>query len=112
VHWPRVDLSQARPANLHDLTVGADHLPSDCALSPQPSVRPDGNTIRDALWAGLPANPWIGTDPLRIASICELMNPPMVPDGPPFTPREAALFRLQLADGIEEGYGAVYLPSE
>jgi hypothetical protein len=105
-------VSQGRPANLHDLTVSADHLPSGCALSPEPSVRLDGNTIRSGLWAGLPANPWIGTDPLRIASISELMNPPMVPDGPPFTPHEAALFRLQLADGIEEGYGAVYLPSE
>jgi hypothetical protein len=104
-------VSQGRPANLRELTVPADHLPSGCALSPKPSVHLDGNRIRTGLWAGLPTNPWIGTDPLQIASIRELMDPPMLPDGPPLTPHDAALFRLRLADGIEEGYGAVYLPS-
>jgi len=65
------------------------------------------------LWAGLPSNPWIGTDGVHLASIASVFTPPIrVPDGPPLNPREAARFRLHLADGIEEGYEAVYLPSD
>jgi hypothetical protein len=105
--------AQPAPASLRDLTVGADRLPAGCVLSPAPTARLDGNSVRGGLWADLPSNPWIGTDPVRIASIVELMNPPRVPDGPPLlTPRETARFRVQLADGIDEGYGAVYLSND
>jgi len=31
-----------------------------------------------------------------------------MPDGPPLTPADAARFHLQLADGVEEAYAAVY----
>jgi hypothetical protein len=107
-----VAASPARPPTLRDLTVAPDQLPSGCALSPAPSVRLDGNTVRSGLWAGLPANPWIGTDPVRIASIHEVLAPLMMPEGPPLTPREATRVRLHLADGIVEAYEAVYLPAE
>jgi hypothetical protein len=105
-------VSQNSTATLRDLTVAPEHLPSGCVLSPEPFVRLDGNTIRSGLWAGLPANPWIGTDPVRIASIRERISAPRLPDGPPLAPRETARFRLHLADGIEEAYEAVYLPGE
>jgi hypothetical protein len=47
-----------------------------------------------------------------IADIRERMDPPLTPDGPPLTDRESARFRLHLAEGIDEGYAAVYRESE
>jgi|ERR1051326_2408158 hypothetical protein len=103
----------AQDARLSDLTVPADRLPTGCALSPTPSVKLDGNTYRGGLWAGLPSNPWTGTDAMRIASIAGVFTPPArMPDGPPLDGKDAALFRLRLAEGIDEGYEAVYLPSD
>jgi hypothetical protein len=102
-------ITQTSPV-LQDFTVAAGQLPADCVLSPSPSIRPTGNTIRAGLWANLPANPWIGTDPVIIASMRESLEPPpSLPDGPPLNPHDAAIFRLHLAAGIDEGYEAVYL---
>ena len=104
-----------RVVTLQDLTVPGDRLPGGCALSPAASVRLDGNSIRGGLWAGLRirTNPWTGTDASVVASIRERLDggPPLVPDGPPLTPREQARYRLRFADGIEEAYAAIYLPS-
>jgi hypothetical protein len=106
-----IALLQAAPSRsvtMRDLTVPADRLPAGCTLSPAPSVR-DGNRVTSGLWAGFPANPWIGTDRQRLASIRELIDgPAALPDGPPLDTRQLAGYRLQLADGVEEGYGAVY----
>jgi hypothetical protein len=102
----------SRTITMRDLTVPAERLPAGCALSAAPSVR-DGNRVTSGLWAGFPANPWIGTDRQLLASIRELMEGPApMPDGPPLDTRQLAGYRLQLADGVEEGYGAVYKHSD
>jgi|SRR5579862_1045532 len=103
----------AQNARLVDLTVPAERLPVGCLLSPTPSVKLEGNRYRGGLWAGLPSNPWIGTDSVRIASIASIFFPSIrMPDGPPLDKKEMALFRLHFADGIEEGYEAVYLTDD
>jgi hypothetical protein len=87
-----------KPVSLSDLTVPQDRLPADCALSTRASIG-----LRIA------TNPWVGTDRPIVASIRERVDvPPPVPDGPPLTPADAARFHLQLADGVEEAYAAVY----
>jgi hypothetical protein len=45
-------------------------------------------------------------------AVREWIDPPLTPDGPPFTERESARCRFRLAEGIEEGYAAVYRESE
>jgi hypothetical protein len=60
---------------------------------------------------GLPitTNPWIGTDARVIANVREYLGPRYpVPDGPPLTLAELSAFRLRLAEGVEEGYVAIY----
>lgn len=42
---------------LDDLTVSAVRLPSNCALSPTPSVKLEGNRYRSGLWAGFGTRP-------------------------------------------------------
>jgi len=87
-----------KPVSLSDLTVPQDRLPADCALSKHASIG-----LRIA------TNPWVGTDRPIVASVRERIDvPPPVPDGPPLTPADAARFHLQLADGVEEAYAAVY----
>jgi len=98
---------------LQALTVPAWKLPQDCALSP-PSVLTTDNG-RPANWAGLkiPTNPWNGSNKPLLATIRERMGgTAQPPDGPPLTARQAASYRLHLADGIEEGYVAVYAPTQ
>ena len=86
------------PVSLSDLTVPQDRLPADCTLSRRASIG-----LRIA------TNPWVGTDRPMVASIRERVDvPPPMPDGPPLTPADAARFHLQLADGVEEAYAAVY----
>src|SRR5262245_14329073 len=87
-----------------ELTVPRERLPTECALADSRSG-----------YAGLrlPTNPWTGTDPSLIAEIRERVEgSPSLPDGPPMSPREAARFRLGLANGIEEAYAAVYQDAE
>ena len=43
---------------------------------------------------------------------CLVEGPVKIPDGPPLDARELSRFMAQLADGVEEGYGAVYLDSD
>lgn len=98
-----------RPVAIEELTVPVDHLPPGCALTPAPSISIDGNRVRFGLWAGFPANPWIGTDRRLMAEIRDRVDPPAaLPDGPPLDARELSRYRAQLADGLEQGYGAVY----
>jgi hypothetical protein len=48
-----------------------------------------------------------------MASIRELVDgPAAVPDGPPPDARELSRYLGQLADGVEEAYGAVYMHSD
>ena len=97
---------------LRDLTLSAESLPAECALTSAPSIHLDGDRVRYGLWAGYPANPWIGTDREQIISIREMIGPPTpVPDGPPLDARALSRFRGQLANGVEEAYGAVYMQS-
>lgn len=104
----------ARPFTLGDLTVPHERLPAGCALSQAPSEHLAGTTVRGGLWAGLriPTNPWAGVEAPIIADIRQRIDLPLTPDGPPLTERERARFRLRLAEGIEEGYAAVYRESE
>ena len=100
-----------RPVTMKDLTVPKERLPAGCSLSPVAEVVV-GNRGRGGLWADLPipTNPWSGTDRMVVASIRERMDgPTLVPDGPPPTAREVSRYRLQLADGVEEAYAAIYL---
>ena len=88
---------------LEELTVPPERLPSGCSLADA--------TTNAVIWPGLriTANPWIGTDPVILSTLRELMEPPSrVVDAPPPTPAERARFRLRLAEGVESGYAAVY----
>jgi hypothetical protein len=99
------------PVSLSDLTVPASLMPLDCALPPSPSERLDDGRLRGGLWAGLTitSNPWWGNDAVAIARIRERMVSGLAaPDAPPLDRRDLARYRLALADGLEEGYAAVY----
>jgi hypothetical protein len=99
-----------RPVTMQNLTVPKTALPTGCGLAPAPSVV-DGNRVTGGFWAGLPisTNPWTGTARPVIASIRERMDGGLVwPDGPPLDRNAAARYRLQLADGVEEAYAAIY----
>src|SRR5229473_812071 len=103
-----------RPYTMKDLTVPKKRLPAGCGLVPAPSVSLGGNRVQYGLWAGLPVptNPWSGTDRPTIVEIRERMDgPSLVPDGPPPTAREISRYRSQLANGVEEGYAAIYTQS-
>jgi hypothetical protein len=103
-----------RPYTVKDLTVPKKRLPAGCGLVPARSIHLGGNQVQYGLWAGLPipTNPWSGTDRIAIASIRERMDgPALVPDGPPPTAREISRYRSQLANGVDEGYAAIYTPS-
>jgi hypothetical protein len=90
--------ASAQSANsLASLTIPADQLPAAC------SMRPD-----DVIDHRASTNPWIGTEPLVIAAIREGMGAvTRVPDAP-LSRREETMFRLQLANGVAEAYGARY----
>ena len=83
------------PVALTDLTVPRERLPQGCALSEAPVL-------------GIPTNPWNVTDPAALASLRRSMGEvPAVTDAP-LTRRDASAYQLLLADGVEEGYAAVY----
>ena len=87
------------PIMLSDLTVPATSLPNGCALSAAPAA--SLNPLRE--------NPWIGTDAPARAMIRERIEGPIVvPDPPALTVKGLGAFRLQLAEGVEEAYAAVY----
>jgi hypothetical protein len=100
----------SREIGLADLTVPNDRLPAGCALVAAPSERLEGNQVRTGLWAGLNigTNPWIGTEAPILATIRERLAPTEVPDGPPLTQAQARRYFLQLADGIDQAYVAIY----
>jgi len=82
---------------LASLTVPPDRLPTGCTLPA--SERIDR-------WAS--TNPWIGADLPVIATIRESMGPmPLVTDGP-LTSGDHTAYRLALANGVTEGYAALY----
>ena len=84
-----------RPVTLSDLTVPRERLPQGCALSEAPVL-------------GIPTNPWNVADPPALASLRRSMGEvPAVTDAP-LTRRDASSYQLQLAEGVEEGYAAVY----
>ena len=102
-------------AALGDLTVPADRLPAGCAPPPSRVERASGNTFHGDFWAGLPisANPQSSSEPKLIVEVRErLEGPHLIPDAPALTAREAARFRIQLADGIDEAYAAIYRPAD
>jgi hypothetical protein len=95
---------------LHDLTVPADRLPAGCTLPSSPAST-DAQGVHGGLWANLPidGNPWIGAEPVVVATLRERAEPPRrVVDGPPLSKPEAARARLRLAEGVEQAYAAVY----
>jgi hypothetical protein len=84
-----------RPVTLSDLTVPGERLPQGCALSAAPVL-------------GIPTNPWNVADPKALASLRRNMGEvPAVPDAP-LTRRDATAYQSRLAEGVEEGYAAVY----
>src|SRR4051812_4501822 len=99
---PRVAMS--------DLTVPPERLPAGCALPQSPVMRVGDNKMQSGLWADLPitSNPWIGSDRAIVAAIVERLDRPTLVSDAPLTARDAARFRLQLADGVDEAYAAVY----
>jgi hypothetical protein len=97
-----------RPVTMQNLTVPKTALPTGCGLSPAVI---DRNRVTGGLWAGLPVstNPWTGTARSIVASIRARMDGlPPGPDAPPLDRNAASRYRLQLADGVEEAYAAVY----
>jgi hypothetical protein len=105
-----------RGVSLPDLTVPSSRLPAGCALVEKAATAETAGKTR-IVSIGLPVatNPWIGTDRQALSLIRErLVGPatvPDVPDGPPLNRRDLARYQLQLADGIAEGYAAVYQQS-
>ena len=100
--------------SLDALTVPSGRLQPGCSLPPAPNVKVEGKAIRAGLWAGLPisSNPWRGDDAAALAAIYQRIAPPEeVPDGPPLSPRELALFRARFARDLEEAYAALYAPT-
>jgi hypothetical protein len=98
-------------AALGDLSVPADRLPAGCALPSSAVERESGNRLHSGLWAGLPiaGNPTVSAEPKLIVEVRErLGGTPLMPDPPSLTARDAARFRLQLAEGIDEAYAAIY----
>ena len=98
-------------AALGDLTVPAERLPTGCARPPSAVEREDGSRVRSGLWTGLPmaGNPTASAEPKLIVEVRErLGGTPLTPDAPALTARDAARFRLALAEGIDEAYAAVY----
>jgi hypothetical protein len=98
--------------SLAELTLPSEQGGVACSLID--ANAPDGSVL-GSVWGRLSirANPWTGTDPAVMASIVERMIDRVpVPDGPPLSARELAAFRLRYADGVEEGYAAVYRQSE
>jgi hypothetical protein len=105
---------ESRPVTLQDLKVPSERLPGGCALAEKASeVSSDGKT-RTFLWTGLPieTNPWTGADRQVVSRIRERMDgPAAIPDAPPPTAKELARYRLMLAEGVDEGYVAIYRQS-
>ena len=98
-------------AALGDLTVPPDRLPAGCAPPPSAVERQDGNQYSSGLWAALPIshNPQSSTEPKLIAEGRErLGGMPLIPDVQGLSARDAARFRLRLAEGIDEAYAAIY----
>lgn len=98
-------------AALGDLTVPADRLPAGCAPPASDSERVNGTQFRGGSWAALPLshNPQASSEPGLIVEVRErLGGAPLLPDAPGLTARDAARFRLKLADGIDEAYAAIY----
>jgi hypothetical protein len=84
-----------RSVTLNDLTVPRERLPLGCALSAAPVL-------------GLPTNPWNVADPAALGSLRRSMGEvPTVTDAP-LTRRDASRYLWLLAEGVEEGYAAVY----
>ena len=108
----------SRRVALQELTVPAAGLPTGCrvpAKSSERSTASTGERVHSGLWTGLPitANPWAGSDRAIVAAIRERMEgAPRLPDGPPLSMRDAARHRLELADGVEEAYAAIYSQGE
>jgi hypothetical protein len=102
-------------AALGDLTVPLDRLPPGCAPPPSRVERATGNTFHGDFWAGLPIshNPQTSSEPKLIVEVRErLEGPRLISDAPVLTARDAARFRIQLADGIDEAYAAIYRHAE
>ena len=102
-------------AALGDLTVPPDRLPPGCTPPPSRVERANGNTFHGDFWAGLPLsrNPQSSSEPKLIVEVRErLEGPRLIPDAPALTARDAARFRIQLADGIDEAYAAIYRHAE
>lgn len=99
---PRVEMSA--------LTVPAERLPAGCTPPESPVMRGGDDKMQSGLWGGLPitSNPWTGYDRAIVAAIVERMDRPILVPDAPLTRRDAARFRLQLADGVDEAYAAVY----
>jgi hypothetical protein len=95
--------------DLGSLTVPQGRLVPGCELSPSPTVALGGNRVLGGLWGDLPHNPWMGAEPSVVVEMRErVATSPLIPDGPPLSRRELARFRAQLAEDVEEAYGAVY----
>ena len=101
----------ARAVTISELTVPQARLSEGCGLSPAASVV-DGNRVQGGLWANLPipTNPWTGTDRRTIASLRQTMGGVPIADAP-LTAQDASRYTLRLAEGVEEGYAAVYAQS-
>jgi hypothetical protein len=84
-------------------------------LTPSAFVREAGNRMRGGLWASLPirSNPSTSSEAPLAAEIRERIEGPIVtPDPPALSPRDAARYRVKLAEGIAASYAAIYQPPD
>lgn len=97
--------------SLRDLAIDSASLRTPCRLAPAPSRPANGTRVVTGLWAGLPirTNPWIGTDASILSAIRMRMGAALTsPDGPPLTPAQNTRYLSHLADGVAEGFAAIY----
>jgi hypothetical protein len=97
-----------RTPAMSSLTLPASRLPEGCALAPSGTPFPTQTWPRSTV-----PNPWIGAERTRLAALRRVVEPwPFrVPDA--FPPPEATqrAMALKAADGVAEGYRALYLES-
>jgi hypothetical protein len=97
---------------MSNLTVPADRLPSGCVLSTPPDPDPGDGRVHGWSW-DFPTNPWIGTEPRLVGSIRQRIEAPLaIPDAASFSRGTQSRTLLAFAEGVEEGYGALYTQSD
>jgi hypothetical protein len=102
---------------MQDLTVPTDRLATGCRLKVKERSEQVNSRLSTTSFNqfGITTNPWTGTDRRILARLRQQVDGygmVRLPDGPPLTNTETSAMLLKFADGVEEGYAAIYAQSE